>query len=127
MIKVLDEGRRKSEIIITAIIPQDDKEKKSLKATLPAFIPSLLYCKTRSRNLNDIDRKFSGANRIVLDFDNLTLHAPHIVHDLPAGGRRLMQTAEGYEATVVAGEIIQRHGVATGAKPGRLVRGARAA
>ncbi len=62
----------------------------------------------------------------VIDFDNLTLHSPYIVHDLPAGGRRLMQKADGYEATVVAGEIIQRHGGTTGAKPGRLVRGARA-
>jgi N-acyl-D-aspartate/D-glutamate deacylase len=62
----------------------------------------------------------------IIDFDNLTLHTPYIVHDLPAGGRRLMQKAYGYEATVVAGEIIQRHGEATGAKPGRLVRGARA-
>ena len=61
----------------------------------------------------------------IIDFDNLTLHTPYIVHDLPAGGRRLMQKADGYEATVVAGEIIQRHGEATGAKPGRLVRGAR--
>lgn len=60
----------------------------------------------------------------VIDFDNLTLHTPHIVHDLPAGGRRLMQTADGYEATLVAGEIIQRNGQATDAKPGRLVRGA---
>ena len=60
----------------------------------------------------------------VIDFDGLTLHTPHIVHDLPAGGRRLMQTADGYEATLVAGEVIQRHGQATGAKPGRLVRGA---
>ena len=63
----------------------------------------------------------------VIDYDNLTLGTPYIVHDLPAGGRRLMQTAEGYEATIVAGEIIQRGGVATGAAPGRLVRGARAA
>lgn len=62
----------------------------------------------------------------VIDFDGLTLHTPHIVHDLPAGGRRLMQTADGYEATIVAGQVIQRHGRATGAKPGRLVRGARA-
>lgn len=63
----------------------------------------------------------------VIDFDGLTLHTPHIVHDLPAGGRRLMQTATGYEATLVAGEVIQRGGVATGAKPGRLVRGAQTA
>nr|WP_070960953.1 amidohydrolase family protein [Hyphomonas sp. Mor2] len=60
----------------------------------------------------------------VIDHDGLRLHTPHIVHDLPAGGRRLMQHADGYEATVVAGQVIQRHGEATGAKPGRLVRGA---
>lgn len=63
----------------------------------------------------------------VIDYDGLTLHTPHIVHDLPAGGRRLMQTATGYEATIVAGQVIQRAGVSTGAKPGRLVRGAQAA
>ena len=63
----------------------------------------------------------------IIDHDNLTLHAPYIVHDLPAGGRRLMQRADGYEATIVAGEIIQRNGTATGAKPGRLVRGAKSA
>ncbi|MEM7327149.1 MAG: amidohydrolase family protein [Pseudomonadota bacterium] len=62
----------------------------------------------------------------IIDFDRLTLHTPHIVHDLPAGGRRLMQTADGYDATLVAGQVIQRHGQATGARPGRLVRGARA-
>jgi len=63
----------------------------------------------------------------VIDFDGLTLHTPHIVHDLPAGGRRLMQTATGYDATIVAGQVIQRGGVATGATPGRLVRGAQTA
>lgn len=63
----------------------------------------------------------------VIDYDNLTLYAPFIVHDLPAGGRRLMQKADGYEATIVAGEIIQRSGTATGAKPGRLVRGSQVA
>lgn len=63
----------------------------------------------------------------IIDFAGLTLHTPHIVHDLPARGRRLMQTATGYEATLVAGQVIQRHGQPTGAKPGRLVRGAQAA
>ncbi len=63
----------------------------------------------------------------VIDYDGLKLHTPHIVHDLPAGGRRLMQHADGYEATLVAGDVIQRHGKATGARPGRLVRGAQAA
>lgn len=62
----------------------------------------------------------------VIDHDRLRLHTPHIVYDLPAGGRRLMQHADGYEATLVAGQVIQRDGEATGARPGRLVRGAQA-
>jgi N-acyl-D-amino-acid deacylase len=59
----------------------------------------------------------------VIDHENLTLRAPHLAHDLPAGGRRLLQTADGYEATVVAGVVTRRHGEDTGARPGRLVRG----
>jgi N-acyl-D-aspartate/D-glutamate deacylase len=59
----------------------------------------------------------------VIDYENLTLHAPQIAYDLPAGGRRLLQRATGYEATIVAGEITYRDGQATGALPGRLLRG----
>jgi len=59
----------------------------------------------------------------VIDFARLRLRRPFIVHDLPAGGKRLMQTAEGYVATVVDGEVVYREGVATGALPGKLVRG----
>jgi N-acyl-D-aspartate/D-glutamate deacylase len=62
----------------------------------------------------------------VIDFDRLRLRAPEIVHDLPAGGRRLSQRADGYRATIVSGEITYRDGVATGALPGRLVRRAQA-
>jgi N-acyl-D-aspartate/D-glutamate deacylase len=58
----------------------------------------------------------------VIDYDNLTLHAPEVVYDLPAGGRRLIQRASGYTATLVAGEVTYRDGEATGALPGRLVR-----
>ena len=60
----------------------------------------------------------------VIDLDNLRLHLPEIVHDLPAGGRRLHQRATGYEATVVSGEVIRRFDRSTGARPGKLVRGA---
>ena len=60
----------------------------------------------------------------VIDYDNLTLHRPVILRDLPANGRRLMQRASGYTATIVAGQTIYRDGDPTGAKPGRLVRGA---
>lgn len=61
----------------------------------------------------------------VIDLDRLQLHRPEIVHDLPAGGRRLDQRASGYDATIVSGAVIRRHGEATGALPGTLVRGAR--
>jgi N-acyl-D-amino-acid deacylase len=61
----------------------------------------------------------------VIDFDALTLHKPEMVYDLPGGARRLIQKADGYDATVVSGEVIMRHGEETGARPGRLVRGAR--
>lgn len=63
----------------------------------------------------------------VIDFDRLRLHLPEINYDLPAGGRRLMQRASGYTATLVAGEVTYRDGTPTGAKPGKLVRGAQAA
>ena len=58
----------------------------------------------------------------VIDFDKLRLNAPRLIADLPAGGRRLMQTADGYIATVVSGEVILEDGALTGATPGRLVR-----
>jgi N-acyl-D-aspartate/D-glutamate deacylase len=63
----------------------------------------------------------------IIDCENLTLHKPGISYDLPAGGRRLMQTASGYTATIVAGEIISRDGAPTGALPGRLIRGEKSA
>ncbi len=62
----------------------------------------------------------------VIDYDRLQLNTPEVVYDLPAGGRRLIQTAAGYEATIVSGVPVYREGVATGALPGRLVRGAKA-
>jgi N-acyl-D-aspartate/D-glutamate deacylase len=63
----------------------------------------------------------------VIDYENLTLHAPQVAYDLPAGGRRLIQRASGYVATIVAGEVTYRDGEPTGALPGRLLRGAQAA
>lgn len=59
----------------------------------------------------------------VIDFDALKLHPPHVVYDLPEGGRRLMQKADGYVATIVSGTVTQRNGEPTGALPGRIVRG----
>ena len=59
----------------------------------------------------------------VIDLDRLHLHAPRASYDLPAGGRRLTQQADGYEATIVSGQITYRAGEATEHLPGRLVRG----
>ncbi len=59
----------------------------------------------------------------VVDLDDLALHQPEVVHDLPADARRLIQRADGYLATVVAGEVVQRDGEDTGARPGQLIRG----
>jgi N-acyl-D-aspartate/D-glutamate deacylase len=50
-----------------------------------------------------------------------------MAYDLPAGGKRLLQRASGYDATIVSGEVIYRNGEATGALPGKLVRGPQAA
>jgi N-acyl-D-aspartate/D-glutamate deacylase len=61
----------------------------------------------------------------VIDMNALTLHAPRMAYDLPAGGNRLVQGASGYSATIVNGVVTRRDGVDTGARPGRLVRGAR--
>jgi N-acyl-D-amino-acid deacylase len=61
----------------------------------------------------------------VIDFDGLALKLPELVFDLPGGARRLIQRADGYVATMVAGEVTFNHGEDTGARPGRLVRSSR--
>jgi N-acyl-D-aspartate/D-glutamate deacylase len=60
----------------------------------------------------------------VIDYDKLHLHPPKVHYDLPVGGRRLLQQVDGYDATIVSGVVTQREGRATGARPGKLVRGA---
>ena len=62
----------------------------------------------------------------VIDMDRIQLKLPEMVYDLPQRGRRLIQRAEGYRATIVSGEVILRDGEPTDARPGRLVRGAQA-
>jgi N-acyl-D-aspartate/D-glutamate deacylase len=63
----------------------------------------------------------------IIDHQKLTLHAPEILHDLPAGGRRLHQRSTGYTATIVSGQAIAENDEVTGLLPGRLIRGAQAA
>src|SRR6204780_375783 len=59
----------------------------------------------------------------VIDYDSLHFNPPRVHYDLPVSGRRLLQQVDGYDATIVTGVVTQRGGTATGAHPGRLVRG----
>ncbi len=68
-------------------------------------------------------RRGMKADVNVIDFDALGLHAPEMVFDLPAQGRRLVQRATGYRETIVSGEVTFQSGEATGSLPGRLIRG----
>jgi len=61
----------------------------------------------------------------VIDVAALKVQSPVMAFDLPAGGKRLLQGAQGYDATIVSGSIIYREGSPTNALPGRLVRGPR--
>jgi N-acyl-D-amino-acid deacylase len=77
--------------------------------------------------LHDRGRLAPGyrADLNLIDLEGLTLHAPRVVSDLPAGGRRLIQEVDGYEATFVGGVEVYSHGKETGELPGRLIRGAK--
>ncbi len=67
------------------------------------------------------------ADVLVVDMDRLALEPPELAFDLPAGGRRLLQRARGYDATIVSGTIVSENDQPTGALPGRFLRGPQAA
>jgi N-acyl-D-amino-acid deacylase len=83
----------------------------------------------RAYGLNDRGELRPGllADINVIDFENLKLHRPEAVNDLPAGGRRLVQRVEGYRYTIKSGQVTLEDGEFTGALPGSLVRGGREA
>jgi N-acyl-D-amino-acid deacylase len=93
------------------------------------MVRRLTWDNARALGLQDRGRIQPGmkADLNVIDHSRLRLHAPHVVYDLPAGGRRLMQGADGYVATVLSGEIVSREAAPTGHLPGRLIRGAQTA
>ena len=62
----------------------------------------------------------------ILDWDKIAFGRPYVTFDLPAGGRRLLQKADGYDATIVSGQVTYRNGEPTNALPGKMVRGQRA-
>jgi len=101
------------------------RDRKSGRFTVPEAVRELTSVPARIAGLSDRGRIAVGykADLNIIDHAALRLHKPVINHDLPAGGRRLDQTADGYVATIVSGEIIAEHGVPTAARPGKLVRG----
>ena len=104
--------------LITKWVKQKGEIELSQGISMLTQQPAELY------SLTDRGRLSVGlkADLNVIDLDALKLKTPHIVQDLPAGGKRFLQNAEGVEMTMVTGEIIYRDGAPTGALPGKLVR-----
>ncbi len=103
------------------------RDRKSGRFTVSEAVRELTSVPARVAGLGDRGRIAVGykADLNVIDHAALRVHKPVIRYDLPAGGRRLDQTAEGYVTTVVSGQIIAENGAPTDARPGRLVRGRR--
>ncbi len=105
------------------------RDRPSGRLSVQRVIQELTSVPARIAGLADRGRLAVGykADVNVIDADALRLHQPTVKADLPAGGRRLDQTADGYVATIVAGEVISQNGVPTAALPGKLIRGRQAA
>jgi N-acyl-D-amino-acid deacylase len=102
---------------------------KGEKFPLEFLVRKLTSDTARAYGLHDRGQLKEGllADINVIDFDKLRLFRPEAVYDLPAGGRRLVQRAEGYRYTIKSGEVTFEDGAHTGALPGGLVRGGREA
>ncbi|WP_219893262.1 N-acyl-D-amino-acid deacylase family protein [Aquisediminimonas profunda] len=110
----------------TYLLTQFVKGQGRLRLGLAEAVHMLSRKAARAVGLDDrgLLKPGARADLNIVDLDGLKLHLPEVVRDLPAGGRRLHQRATGYDATIVAGEVIRRFDRSTGARPGKLVRGA---
>ena len=113
----------------TFVLQHWTRERQGARLSIEAAIKALTSDPAetvglRDRGLLAVGRK---ADVNVIDYDAVALETPHVLYDLPAGGRRITQGARGYEALVVSGQVVSRGGEPTGALPGRLVRGPQAA
>jgi len=101
------------------------RDRQGERLPLPWIIAAMTRKPAMTLGLEDRGLIAPGykADLNVLDLGRMTLHAPEVSYDLPAGGRRLHQRAEGYVATIVSGGIVSTEGKPTDALPGRLVRG----
>jgi N-acyl-D-aspartate/D-glutamate deacylase len=114
---------------ISTMLTHWTRDRKGPRFSLPWAVKRISRDSACAIGLHDRGLVARGykADLNVIDYDRLRVRAPEVVYDLPAGGRRLIQRADGYEVTIVSGVPVTREGEATGALPGRLVRGARAA
>ena len=109
----------------TFVLAHWARDRSSGRLSVAEAVRLLTSVPARVAGLEDRGRIAVGykADLNVIDHAGLTLHKPVITYDLPAGGRRLDQAADGYVATIVSGEVIAENGVPTAARPGRLIRG----
>jgi N-acyl-D-aspartate/D-glutamate deacylase len=105
------------------------RDRTSGRFSVSQAVRELTAVPARVAGLGDRGRIAVGykADLNVIDHARLRLHKPVISYDLPAGGHRLDQTADGYVATIVSGQVIAENGNPTDARPGTLVRGRRPA
>jgi len=105
------------------------RDRKGEKLGLAEAVKALTREPAAAVGLNDRGAIATGmkADINIVDYDALRIEKPVVAEDLPAGGKRLMQGARGYVATMVSGEIIARDGKPTGKLPGKLIRGAQGA
>ncbi|BBX66850.1 N-acyl-D-amino-acid deacylase family protein [Mycolicibacterium psychrotolerans] len=105
------------------------RDRPNGRLTVAEAVRELTSVPAKVAGLADRGRIAEGykADLNVIDAAALRLHRPVVVNDLPAGGRRLDQAADGYVATIVSGEVIAENGVPTQARPGKLIRGRRPA
>jgi N-acyl-D-amino-acid deacylase len=112
----------------TFVLAHWTRDRATGRFSVAEAVKELTTVPARVAGLNDRGRIAPGykADLNVIDYAALKLHRPVITYDLPAGGRRLDQGAEGYVATIVAGQPIAENDVPTDARPGKLVRGRQA-
>jgi len=100
------------------------RDRQGTRLPVGTAVRKLAHDTARAVGLDDRGTLVPGAKADlnVIDYDRLALHAPEVRHDLPAGGTRLLQRADGYLATIVSGTVTYRDGTPTGALPGKLIR-----
>ena len=113
----------------TFVLQHWARDRKGERLSIEQAVKALTADPARTVGLMDRGVLAPGrkADLNIIDHDRIRLSKPKVLYDLPAGGRRVTQDAQGYEALIVSGQVVNREGEPTGALPGRLVRGPQAA